>query len=307
MWRVRKQISCDEQVHREYTGKNISVAILDTGIFLHPDINRRVLLFRDFVNQREVPYDDSGHGTHVAGCLGGNGFLSNGKYKGVAPQCNFIIGKVLDSSGSGKIEYLVKGLRWILEIERNYGIRVLNISINFEKQIDKNKISSLKELIEEVSNRGIVVVVAAGNKGPKAQSISPMGMSAGVLCVGCYDRDYKTKDKLNCESYSGRGPGIFSIRKPDLVAPGTDIISLSCPLVSSDKIEKSPYIKHSGTSFSTPLVSGAVALLLEKDPLIKKNQIIQKICYSATDLGEPWNKQGWGMLNIRKMLDYVEK
>ena len=99
MWRVKEQIACTEKVQRKYKGKNISVAILDTGIFLHPDFSGRVLAFHDFVSGKEETYDDCGHGTHVAGCLAGDGYLSEGRYCGVAPSCNLIIGKVLNQNG----------------------------------------------------------------------------------------------------------------------------------------------------------------------------------------------------------------
>ena len=86
MWRVKEQINCTEKVQNKYSGKNISVAVLDTGIFLHPDFSGRVLAFRDFIHQIEEPYDDCGHGTHVAGCLAGDGYLSEGRFCGVAPS-----------------------------------------------------------------------------------------------------------------------------------------------------------------------------------------------------------------------------
>ena len=304
VWRVRKQVNCDDEIHNVYSGKNISVAILDTGIFLHPDIEDRVVLFRDFIHNKKEPYDDCGHGTHVAGCLCGNGLLSKGRYKGISPGINLLVGKVLNETGNGKIEDTVKGLNWILENEKKYAIRILNISISFDRNISKEKVLILLKLLNKIHERGIIIVVAAGNHGPKVNSISPLGVANNVLCVGCYDIDLKHNNHSLCENYSGRGPGIFKIRKPDLVAPGTGIISLSCPKLSSYQKKNSFYSSRSGTSFATPLVSGAIALLLEKEPHLSSEEIRQRICFTATDLQEPWNKQGWGMLNISKLLDY---
>ena len=129
MWRVKEQIACTPKVQRKYNGKNISVAILDTGIFLHPDFAGRVLQFKDFIHQIADPYDDSGHGTHVAGCLAGDGYLSDGKYCGIAPSCNLIIGKVLDNKGLGNIDNVIDAIQWILQNKENYNTRILNISI----------------------------------------------------------------------------------------------------------------------------------------------------------------------------------
>ena len=106
MVRVRKEVKCDDEIHKRYTGKHVSVAILDTGIYLHPDVDSRIILFHDFVNHEKYPYDDSGHGTHVAGCLAGNGKSSKGIYRGIAPECNLIIGKVLDKKGEVKVKLL---------------------------------------------------------------------------------------------------------------------------------------------------------------------------------------------------------
>lgn len=306
MWRVKEQINCTERVQRKYSGKNISVAVLDTGIFLHPDFSGRILAFRDFISGNETPYDDSGHGTHVAGCLAGDGYLSEGRFCGIAPSCNLVIGKVLNQKGNGNIDNIISAIHWILENKDKYTIRILNISISFEEKVSEYKIKKLTDALENVWSKGILVVVAAGNKGPKSKSISPLGMSKNIVTVGCHDLDYHKEGITLCESYSGRGPSIYSLKKPDLVAPGTNIMSTCYQCRRAGKKFVDIYESKSGTSFATPLVSGAAALLLEKRNTLTPEEIKFRLCYSATDLKEPWNKQGWGMLNVERALNCYE-
>ena len=303
MWRVKEQIACTESVQKKYSGKNISVAILDTGIFLHPDFSGRIMAFQDFVHQNREPYDDSGHGTHVAGCLAGDGYLSDGRFCGVAPASQLIIGKILDKRGSGSVDTMISAIQWILDNQKAYNIKILNISIGFEERVAEYKINKLIDLLENVWSRGIMVVVAAGNKGPASKSISPFGMSKNIVTVGCHDLNYSKEGVTLCETYSGRGPSTYSLKKPDIVAPGTNIVSTSYQCRRNGKKFIDIYEAKSGTSFATPLVSGAAALLLEKKKNLTPDEIKYRLCYTATDLKEPWNKQGWGMLNVNRALE----
>ena len=303
MWRVKKQINCTEEVQSKYSGKNISVAILDTGIFFHPDFSNRILDFRDFVNQKKNPYDDSGHGTHVAGCIAGDGQLSGGKYSGIAPSCNLIVGKILDQNGEGKIRNMLEAIQWISNFKDQYNIKILNISVGFEDNITDDRIQKLRNALEELYKQNVLIIVAAGNKGPRLKSISPLGMSNKILTVGCHDLDFSKNGVTLCETYSGRGPSNFSLKKPDLVSPGTYIISTSSKCKKINNVFSHSYEPKSGTSFATPLVSGAAALLLEKNSNLNAQELKYRLCYSATDLREPWNKQGWGMLNIKRALE----
>lgn len=106
---------CEDILDKKYLGQNIGISVLDSGISSsHPDFYGRISGFFDFVNGKKVIYDDSGHGTHVAGILSGSGKMSNGAYAGLAPKSSLLIGKVLDQSGNGMVEYVMRGIQWIL-------------------------------------------------------------------------------------------------------------------------------------------------------------------------------------------------
>lgn len=302
MLRVRQQVGCSDELIYTCGDKGVTVAMLDTGIAVHPDFQNRIIDFRDFVNEKKALYDDSGHGTHVAGCLCGSGQISGGRYKGIAPHSRIVVGKVLDYMGDGNIETMVRGIEWVLSKQREYNIRILNISIGMGENAEKERMEKLVGMVNEAWNQGIVVICAAGNMGPEPMTISPLGASRQVITVGCHEGGYFGNREHLCENYSGRGPSPYAIKKPDVVAPGTDIVSCNAGIEKRGRYFRNAYIKKSGTSMATPIVSGGIALLLQKYPYYTNEQAKQKLLYTSRDLKEPWSKQGWGMIQIDRLL-----
>ena len=302
MNRVRKQVGCSDFLQENILTDDVGVAILDTGIGMHPDFGSRVVDFRDFVNGRQGSYDDSGHGTHVAGCVGGSGYISRGVYKGIAPTSRLCVGKVLDHNGEGSIDSMRQGLIWVMKNRIRNRIRVLNISLGIGTSSDKERMHELVELLDEIWEQGIVVVCAAGNNGPRAGTISPLGKSRKVITVGCHEGGYFGIRRDLCENYSGRGGNDMPYRKPDIVAPGTDIVSCCVQCSGNERRGyRNAYTRKSGTSMATPIVSGAAALYLQKFPYMNNEQVKRQMIYSARDMGDSWSKQGWGMLNMEQM------
>lgn len=269
------------------TGKNIGVAFLDTGIFPHMDFDDRILVFRDFIDQRDIPYDNNGHGTHTAGIAVGSGLAGNGRYKGVAPGASIISLKVLDQYGNGQKEVVLEALDWVLANKRRYGIQIVNISVGTTES-DYRVHKALIDAVDKVWDAGLVVVVAAGNMGPKAGSITAPGSSKKVITVGSSDMI------TSAFPISGRGPTRDCICKPDIVAPGKNIVSCA--------IRPNRYAAKSGTSMSTPRVSGGIALLLEKSPHLTNVEIKERLLYTAQDLGLPHNQQGYGLFQLERLL-----
>lgn len=283
-------------------GSGVTVAVLDTGIGQHPDLSGRLIRFQDFVGHRALMYDDNGHGTHVCGILCGSGAASQGKYVGMAPGVRLVVGKVLDEKGDGSTESMLHGLDWILRIREQCRVRILNISVGIGTLEEMKKERLLKAMIEEVWDSGILVVCAAGNKGPEPGTISAVGGSSKAVTVGCHDGSYAPDHPGRCEAYSGRGVEGAEIRKPDLVAPGTDIVSCNLHYYRLHGKFRNAYVAKSGTSMATPIVSGAAALALQKFPQMTNEECKQKLQYTATDLHLPWNQQGWGMVNVGRLL-----
>lgn len=302
MLRVRQQVGCSDELVYACGDRGVTIAMLDTGIAVHPDFHNRIVDFKDFVNEKRSLYDDSGHGTHVAGCLCGSGQISKGKYKGIAPHSRIVVGKVLDYMGDGNIETMIRGIEWVLDKQREYDIRILNISIGMGENTEKERMERLVGMVNEAWNRGLVVVCAAGNMGPKPMTISPLGASRQVITVGCHEGGYFGNREHLCENYSSRGPSPYAMKKPDVVAPGTDIISCNAGIEKRGRYFRNAYIQKSGTSMATPIVSGGIALLLQKYPYYTNEQAKQKLLYTSRDLKEPWNKQGWGMIQIDRLL-----
>lgn len=300
MQRVREQLGISSLW--ETDGRGITVGVLDTGMGQHPDLAGRLIQFQDFVGHRNQMYDNNGHGTHVCGILCGSGEASQGKYTGMAPGVRLVVGKVLDEKGDGSTESMLMGLDWILRIREQCRVRILNISVGIGTLEEAKKEQRLKEMIEKVWDSGILVVCAAGNKGPEPGTISAVGGSNKAVTVGCHDGSYNIDSPGRCETYSGRGVEGAAFRKPDLVAPGTDIVSCNVQYYRLRGKFRNAYVAKSGTSMATPIVSGAAALAMQRFPQMTNEECKQRLQYTATDLHLPWNQQGWGMLNVGRLL-----
>lgn len=278
-----------------FSGRGIGVAVLDTGCFPHEDLDHRIAAFYDTLHRRLLPYDDNGHGTHVCGIIGGAGKPELGRCLGVAPGCHLIPVKVLDQRGNGYASDVLAGLRWIRDNRDRYNIRVVNISVGSFSRKNMGEDSALVRGVNSAWDDGLVVVVAAGNMGPRSGTITTPGISRKVITVGCSD-DYKEVNVMGNRmvNYSGRGPTRSCVCKPDVVAPGASIVSCSN--------QPGRYTSKSGTSMATPLVSGAIALLLEKYPEMTNRDVKLLLRERAVDLGLPQNQQGWGMLDVARLL-----
>lgn len=291
MNRVRALTHCQET---GYSGKGVTVAVLDSGIYPHADYADRIVGFYDIFTGRTKAYDDQGHGTHIAGIIGGNGRASGRTYMGMAPEARLFSLKVLDKMGNGETEQVLKALEYLLSVKEQYRIRIVNMSVGTIPKAGQTEKNNLVRAVERVWDAGLVVVAAAGNNGPEPMSITTPGISRKVITVGSSEKDKRLENGKIAGGASGRGPTPFCVCKPDILAPGKGVISC--------RNAKNGYIAKTGTSMSTAVVSGAIALLLEKKPWLTPAEVKLALYRSAVDLGWDKNRQGWGMLDVKRLL-----
>jgi len=309
---VRQELGVD--------GSGVGVAIVDSGLMLHDDLTAsRVVNFVDFVNQQGDPYDDYGHGSHVAGIIAGSGADSNGARTGIAPGAQLIVLKALDASGQGRISDVIAAIDYAIANRDTLNIRVLNLSIAAGVYESYNSDPLTLAALAAV-RAGIVVVASAGNLGRSPDGhgqyggITAPGNAPWVLTVGASSH-MGTVDRSDDTAavFSSRGPvAIDTIAKPDLLAPGVGIESLSAPgstLFSSMSSYLlwgtapswfQPYLSLSGTSMSAPVVSGTVALMLQANPALTPNAVKAILQYTSQTYAQ-WDPltQGAGFLNAQ--------
>lgn len=297
---LKKKINyyCSAVLNDQLCGRDVVTAVLDTGIMHHPDLATCIVGWKDLVNKREVYYDDNGHGTHIAGIIAGNGSCSNGTYKGIAPKSKIVSVKVLDFAGNGKIVHVIQGIQYVLEMQKIWNIKIVNISMGTKVHEGREDEEELLFWVEQLWDAGMVVVTASGNSGPDYGSVTLPGISKKVITVGACDAAYDKK-RPNPNFYSGCGPTDDCVVKPDICAPGNRIFS--CNYRFPKKSAK-PYVAKTGTSMATPVVTGATALLLEKYPEMGNVEVKMRLWESGDDMGLERNNQGHGMINIEKFL-----
>ena len=312
-----------------YTGSGVGIAVIDSGIStFHDDLtsttstlfpygNQRVKKFVDFVNGRPLPYDDNGHGTHVAGTIAGNGYDSFGEKSGIAPKATIVSLKVLDADGKGTISNIIAALNWVAANGAAYNIRVVNMSVG-AGVYESYWTDPLTLAAKAVTDKGITIVAAAGNLGKNAQGhlqyggITAPGNAPWVLTVGASSTmGTMTRNDDQMAGYSSSGPTNIDFgAKPDLVAPGTGTVSLSVPgstfyatkaaylLTGRLSLGSKPYLALSGTSMAAPVVSGTVALMLQANPNLTPNLIKAILQYTAQEYpGYSALREGAGFLN----------
>ena len=261
------------------------------GISPHTDLQGRIAGFRDYIRQRPQPYDDNGHGTHISGIIGAGG---KGAIHGVAPGCYLWSCKVLDKNGNGKIQDTCQAVEDIVAYNQRHTqkIRIMNISVGMLERVQPELQKRLLQCVERAWDQGIVVLAAAGNNGPGEHTVTSPGISKKIITVGSLDSCSETRRELSL--YSGRGPTASCVVKPEIVMPGTDIISCGT--------RQGSYVKKSGTSMAVPIVSGIIALLLSKDPSLTPNEVKLQLYRSADRTGMDRRIKCWGTIDLRKLL-----
>jgi len=295
---ARKTIGADNITNTNHTGRGVTVAIIDTGVAPHTDLvypTNRIVGFKDFVNEKTNAYDDNGHGTHCAGILGSSGYASKGKYKGIAPEVNILSVKVLDEKGNGKTSDILSAIQWIIKTKEVYNTKIINLSLGAIAQYRERRDPLVRAANLAIENN-MIVIAAVGNSGPLRSTILSPATGRYVISVGALN-DNRTNDlsqNFKIADFSSRGPTLDRIKKPDLLAPGVDIMSLSNTNLNS-------YTNLSGTSMSAPMVSGVAALLLNENSNYSHFDIKRILMNSCSKIKATSVDQGAGVLNLSKI------
>ncbi len=292
---VARKILGSEEL--QLTGEGVTIAFIDTGVTMHGDFcigKRRIKYFKDFINNKEHPYDDNGHGTFVAGVCSGNGALSGGKFSGVAPRSNIISLKALNGLGEASADKILNAMEWVYLNHNEYDIKLVCMSFGSDPLGLNDPIMSGAEALWK---EGLVVVAAAGNSGPEFQTIKSPGVSSQIITVGGFDDNRIDIDSFNenffeVADFSSRGPA-FSRYKPDLVAPSVDIVSCG---------REKAYTTLSGTSVATPMVAGLCALLLEQNSKLKPIEVKRLLLSCCKPISYNKNLEGFGYPQFKKII-----
>ncbi len=316
------------------TGAGIGVAVIDSGIMgNHPDLVNRVAAFKDYVNGNDATaYDDYGHGTHIAGLIGGSGAsgIAGGasrNYRGVAPGSHLVGLKVLDAFGIGRTSDVIAAIDWCVTNKSLYNLRVVNLSLS-TTVTGPAAGDPLCQAADRAVNAGLVVVASAGNFGGIYGTVGVPGNAPMVITVGATNtRGTAARGDDTITSFTGRGPTAYDVLiKPDIMAPGNDIVSLRVPGATIDVMypletrhSSAPdYARLSGTSMSTALVSGAAALMINANPQLTPNAVKASLMFTAQVLSgyDPVTNltgyydpltQGAGELNVVGAVDMARR
>ena len=299
------------------TGAGVTVAVLDTGIAKLPslvkaaDNHTRLLGWFDAVDGGKKPIDPNGHGSHVAGIIANSDLGGDGAWNGIAPNADLVAVRVLNAEGYGTYESVISGLQWVVENKNKYNIRVVNMSLVSSVE-SPYWADPLNQAVSAAWSNGLVVVTAAGNDGPTPLSITVPGNNPYVITVGAFTDAYTPEDWSDdyIADFSAAGPTLDGFVKPDLVAPGGHISSITPQAavlnnLYPDNRQPANYFKMAGTSQATGVVSGVAALILQRNPGMTNNEVKFRLTNTALiwldaeaiDASYSMWQQGAGRLN----------
>jgi serine protease AprX len=286
-------------------GQGITVAMVDSGVVKNRDIAGRLYKSANFNKAYHNSADRYGHGTFVASVIGGDGKHSYGQYIGIAPKTNLVNLRVSDDQGMAVESDVVDALQWALDNKSRYNIRVVNLSLN-SSMPQSYHTSPLDAAVEILWFNGIVVIASAGNNG--SADLYPPANDPFVITVGAAN-DMGTADLSDdiVAPFSAYGVTENGVGKPELVAPGANIVAYLSGNHQLTLGEQHPanrvndnYFRMSGTSFAAPIVSGAVALLLQNQPSLTPDQVKNRLMVTANKNWPGYDpaKAGAGYLDI---------
>ncbi|RZU53975.1 subtilisin family serine protease [Krasilnikovia cinnamomea] len=282
------QIGAPEAWRAGYDGRGVKVAVLDSGVDAgHPDLRGRITSAVDFTGSGTTA-DRLGHGTHVASIIAGSGAASEGRYRGVAPGADLMIGRVLDDEGSGLDSMVIAGMQWAAD----GGARVVNMSLGGDPTDGTDPLSVA---VDELSRRtGALFVVAAGNDGAPV-SVNTPGAARAALTVGAVDRGD------HVAGFSSRGPRLGDgLIKPEIVAPGVGIVAARADGTELGEPVGHAYTTLSGTSMATPHVAGAAAILAQRRPAWRADRLKDALVSSAAPVDGGWAAVGAGRVDVAR-------
>jgi serine protease AprX len=272
------------------SGRGVGVAVVDTGIAGDvPDFvtsgTSRVIASAVTNPCAKDANDHVGHGTHVAGLIAGNSLNHpglkklTGRYMGVAPRANLVSVKVSDDDGASTVLDVIYGLQFVIDHKDALGIRVVNLSLS-STVAESYKVDPLDAAVEAAWFSGLVVVAAAGNDGSAADAVSyAPGNDPYVISAGALD-DRGSRDLADdvLAPWSSRGVTQDGFQKPEVLAPGTRLVSALAPRSDFEELCRRcmigrKYFRLSGTSMSSAAVSGVAALVLQSRPNLTPNQV----------------------------------
>ena len=302
-------------------GYGVTVALIDSGIHPSASFGNRIKAFYDFTNggTRQKPSDDYGHGTHVAGLIGGLQYREDTEFQGIAPSVQFVGLKVLDRDGSGRTTDVIRAIEFAIANRRKFGIHIINLSLG-HPIFEPAATDPLVQAVEKATQAGIIVVASAGNHGIDANGdlgfagITSPGNAPSAITVGAADHNASvTRRDDRMAVYSSSGPTWYDgLVKPDVVAPGQFLASESSPasllaktypkLLTRGKSGKK-FLQLSGTSMAAGVTTSVVALLKQAMPAMTPNLAKGVLQYTAIPLkderGAAYNalRQGTGEIN----------